>query len=209
MNFQDHIIVIGRQFGCGAREAGKILSQRLGIPYYDKEIISEAASRLGFDKELFAKADEKRPSFLRFFAGSSAGAPLFSGSGLTSEKIYEFQSMIIARIIKEGACVIVGRTADYIARDDERLVSVFLHASEEARANHIMNRGDADTIEKSIEMGRKRDKERESYYNYFTGRHWGHASNYHLTLDASTLSGEDIADMILAFIEKKDTKEHR
>lgn len=206
MNFPEHIIVIGRQFGCGAREAGKILSRRLGIPYYDKELLSEAASRLGFDKEIFAKADEKRPSFLRFFTGSSAGTPVFSTSGLSPEKIYEFQSMVIAKIIEEGACVIVGRTADYIARNDSRLVSVFLHASEESRASHIIRRGDADSIEKSIEMGRRRDKERENYYNYFTGRRWGHASNYHLTLDASTLSAEDIADLILAFIEKRDAK---
>lgn len=201
-----HIIVIGRQFGSGGREIGRLLAKRLSVPYYDKELLSEAARRLGFRHELFEKADERCPSPLRALFDAGYGCPTYGLSGIGRERLYLAQSEIIRRIVAEGPCVIVGRTADYIARDDDRLASIFLHCDDSARARRIVARHDCADEEAAIEMAHKRDRHRESYYNYFTGRKWGQASNYHLTIDVSQLTVDAVVKLILQFLELKSAK---
>jgi cytidylate kinase len=198
------VIVIGRQFGSGGRRIGRLVAEELGIPYYDKELLSEAASRLGFAPEIFAAADEKRPSpFSSLLQGMYGIADNFHTTSMCGEELYHEQSRIIRGICEEGPCVVVGRTADYIMRDHPGLLSIFLHAPIESRARLIISRGDAADLQHASDLARKRDRDRENYYNYFTGGRWGHASNYHLTLDASALSDRLIADIIIMAARNK------
>lgn len=201
---KDIVIVIGRTFGSGGRHVGKIVADRLGLKYYDREILSEAAERLGFDKSIFFKADEKRPSPLRSLFSSSIGMPdQCSTGGLTREKIYEAQGNVIRDLAKDGGCVFVGRSADYILRDTPHLMSVFLHAPLERRAQNIVDRKEATSVAKAKEMAKVKDRDREGFYNYFTGRRWGTVDNYHLTIDSSLLSEEDIASLIVSHIDMR------
>lgn len=196
----DFIIVIGRQYGAGGRKLGKRLAETLNVPYYDKELLSEAADALGFSKELFLKADEKKPSILRSFLSFNYGSPSasFSSYTLTDDNLYRAQSDVIKSICEKGSCVIVGRTADYVMRDHPGLLSIFVHAPEEHRAKAILERGEAKSMEEALEKARKFDRSRESYYNYFTNRHWGRADNYDLTFNSSRLSTEALLPLILS-----------
>lgn len=202
----DPIIVIGRQFGSGGRKIGRLIAEKMAIPYYDKELLSHAASRLGFSPDIFAAADERRPStFHTLLQGMYGIADNFHATSISGEKLYEQQSKVIREICAKGPCVIVGRTADYVLRDHPGIVSVFLHAPREWRAGKIVSRGDCKSLEDAVALASKYDRNRHDYYNYYTGRRWGHADNYHLSLDASLLSEEDAAAIIISFARNKLT----
>lgn len=199
---ENFLIVIGRQYGSGGREIGRKLAGMLGVDYFDKRLLSEAAGRIGYSPELFSRADEKRPSRLRSLLGFSYGSQTasYSGGTLTPENLYTEQSQAIRDICADRSCVIIGRTADYVMRDHPRLVSAFIHAPIEWRAEKILSRGEADDLRSAMELARKIDKERESYYNYFTGREWGVASNYHLSLDPSRISVDKAVEIIISYL---------
>ena len=208
MTEKDFVIVIGRQFGSGGREIGRRIAEKLGIPYFDKNLLAGAAKAFGFDKDVLADADEKRPSFIRTFLGSSYGNTSDFGcwGSLSPDALYDVQSRVIGRICHAGPCVIVGRTADYIARELTNLFSVFIHSPEAHRARRIVMRNDAADEAEAIRIAKKADSKRESYYNYYTGRRWGAASNYHLSLDASMLSMEETVDLIISFLKARAAK---
>lgn len=208
MTEKDFVIVIGRQFGSGGREIGRRIAEKLGIPYFDKNLLAEAAKAFGFDKDVLADADEKRPSFIRTFLGSSYGNTSDFGcwGSLSPDALYDVQSRVIGRICHAGPCVIVGKTADYIARELTNLFSVFIHSPEAHRARRIVMRNDAADEAEAIRIAKKADSKRESYYNYYTGRRWGAASNYHLSLDASMLSMEETVDLIISFLKARAAK---
>lgn len=197
----DHpIIVIGRQFGAGGRAIGRALASMAGMNYYDKELLEKAAEEYGFSSEIFTRADEKRPSPLKHLLAMSYGvADTYPADALSGESLFAAQSRVIEALALRAPAVFVGRTADHILRDNPRMLSVFLHADDTTRAKRILSRGDAESSQKALELARRRDKDRESYYNYFTGRRWGHAGNYHLTFDSSALSPEEGARAILEF----------
>lgn len=198
------IIVIGRQFGSGGRRIGKLVADKLGIPYYDKELLREAADRLGFSPDVFAEADERRPApFQAILQGMTGIADIFHPASLSPESLYQRQSKAILDICEAGDCVIVGRTADHILSGRPDMVSVFLHAPLDWRAEKIVRRGDCNCCETARDHAVKKDRARQDYYNYFTGRRWGHADNYHLTLDASLLSEDSAADLIISFAKSK------
>ena len=199
------IITIGRSFGAGGRSIGKCISAILGIPFYDNEILQEVAREFGFSKSIFARADEKRPSRFRRIISHAYGVPeAYMADTLGPENLYQAQSLVIRSIARRGPCIIIGRTADYILRDFEGLVSVFLHAPLSYRALKIVERGDAPSEVEAIEMARNKDRRRQEYYNYFTGRQWGVASNYNLTLDSSLLPSEDSARLIIEFQRRRE-----
>ncbi|MBD5217024.1 MAG: cytidylate kinase-like family protein [Bacteroidales bacterium] len=200
---KDHIIVIGREFGAGGRKLGREIAHRLGIPYYDKELLSEAARRLGFKQEIFDLADERRPSILHALLNFNFNSPTahFSTSSMNAEDLYALQSRVIRQIAAQGPCVIVGRTADYILREHPNLVSVFVHADPKIRAQRIMERGDASSIDDAQALAIRMDKLRREYYNYFSGKKWGHSSSYHLSIDSSRHSAENLASNVIHFIE--------
>lgn len=201
MQKRNFIIVIGRCFGAGGRAIGKKLSEKLGIPFYDKELLREAAEEFGFSSEIFARADERRPSFLKRFVTQAYGVQeTFGSEALSQESLYHAQSKVIREIARRGPCIIVGRTADYVLRDFPDIVSIFLHAPLAYRAIKIVERGDAANDVEAIELARQKDRHRQEYYNYFTGRQWGAASNYDITLDSSLLPPEKSAELICEFI---------
>lgn len=201
---QNKIIVIGRQYGGGGRKAGKILSELLGIPYFDKEIIDKVSARYGYHPDIINMADEKKPSpFRSMLLGKYGVTDIYAASPLSREALYAAQTEVIKQICREKSCVIVGRTADYIMRDHPGLTSVFIHAPIEWRANNLISRGEAQTQSEAISKLKKADNEREGYYNYFTGKRWGVADNYHLSIDSSLIDCDSIARLIATFIECK------
>ncbi|MDE6379820.1 MAG: cytidylate kinase-like family protein [Muribaculaceae bacterium] len=204
MNNSDHkIIVIGRQYGGTGRKTGRALASRLGIPYYDKEIINKVSASYGYDPDILFRADEKKPSpFRSMLLGKYGVMDMYASSPLSREALYEAQTNVIRQICQEGSCVIVGRTADYIMRDHPGLISLFIHAPREWRARNLVDRGEAASIQEALVKIRKADNDREGYYNYFSGRKWGVADNYHMTLDASLLKPEEMVEMIASFVEK-------
>ncbi len=205
MNHSDNkIIVIGRQYGGTGRKTGRALAEALGIPYYDKEIINKVSSKYGFDPDILHRADEKKPSpFRSMLLGKYGVMDMYATSPLSKESLYEAQTKVISQICNEGSCVIVGRTADYIMRNHPGLVSVFIHAPKEWRAANLIKRGEASSLQDALLKIKKADSDREGYYNYFTGRKWGTADNYHLTIDASLLEHEDLVEMIAQYVKRK------
>lgn len=195
------IIVIGRQYGGSGRKTGRALAEKLGIPYYDREIIKKVSAKYGFDPDILNNADEKKPSpFRSMLLGKYGVMDMYSTSPMSRESLYQAQAKIIRQVCSEGSCVIVGRTADYIMRDHPGLISVFIHAPKEWRANNLISRGEAESMQEALTKIRKADSEREGFYNYFTGRKWGTADNYHFTIDASLLDNEEMVGIIAQFI---------
>lgn len=198
------VIVIGRQYGAGGRSLGMRLAKELNVDYYDKELFSEAARSLGYTPEIFSKKDEKRPSFMRSLMAFTYGNMSYNSNPdtLSDENIYRMQSDVIRNISQKGSCIIVGRTADYILREHPGLISIFIHAPEEHRVNSLLKRGEIASKEDATALVSKKDSSRESYYNYFTNRHWGRADNYDFCFDSSKISEDAIVKFIKELISK-------
>lgn len=200
------IITIGRSFGAGGREAGLELAEKLGINYYDKELLNEAARRSGLDAGLFARNDERAPGILAGLLPISMSYNVMSwygggGGAFGGEAVYRAQSDFIREIATSGPCVIVGRTADYILRDFPGLLSVFLHASEDVCIERIMRRSDCTSSEQARQILRRTNRLRADFYNFYTGRTWGNAFTYHLTFDSGKIPIETIVSDIIASVE--------
>ncbi|MBD5283988.1 MAG: cytidylate kinase-like family protein [Bacteroides sp.] len=198
------VIAVGRQFGSGGRKIAKLMAERLGLPYYDRELLRETASRMGFSPEVFAANDEKRPSLFRSLASHLYGvADNYGSTPMSRDEIYRQQGEVIRDIASRGGCVIVGRSADYLLRDHPGLISIFLHAPLSWRIKRIIERGEAKTEHEAEVLAHKIDSQRESFYNYFTPGMWGYAPTYHLSIDASKLDPEQIVDLIENFAKHK------
>ena len=162
------IITIGRQFGSGGREVGKIVAELLGINYYDKELILEASKASGLCAECFERVDEKAPN--RFFNALSmgwlSGASGLPADGWSDDMIFRVQADVIRDIAEKHSAVIVGRCADYILREHPGCVSVFIHANETDCARRIMARNSGVSQIDARTLAQKRNKIRASYYNF-------------------------------------------
>lgn len=190
-----YIITIGREYGAGGRTIAKRLSEQLGIPYYDKDIIRLTAEKTGFSEEMIHDTEEEK-------VGRSVFNWLMPTSTASSyDKAIIAQAQTIRKLAKEGPCIIVGRGADYILRDLPNVLNVFVFAKEEDKVQYAM-----DTFGETYEEGQHRvrhsDAGRESYYHYLTRGKWGDLSNYHLTLNSSCIGKEACADVIIAFAER-------
>lgn len=194
------IINIGRQFGSGGRIVAEKLGQKLGINVYDSELISRAAETSGFSPYLFRKSDEKRSAFsLRsFFCSQDFGQP---ENYVNSEELFKIQSTVIRDIATKESAIIIGRCSDYILRNMECTLDVFICAPKEYRKKTVSERLGI-SLEKAEDIINKKDKSRETYYNYFTFGNWGTASNYDLCVDSSILGIEGTADLILDFARR-------
>ena len=193
------IINIGRQFGGGGHGVASELSRKLGIPVYDKELIRKAAQDSGFSAEFFEESDEKK----RFFSLSSIFANGFSETEnyMSDRGIFKMQSETILKIAEQGSAIIVGRCSDYILRDMEGTLDVFLTSPLEVRAERIAERTGL-TLEEAVAMAEEKDRKRAEYYNYYTFTDWGVASTYDLCIDSSILGIEGTADFIIDFARK-------
>lgn len=198
------IVTLGRQMGCGGRELGRLLADRLGIGYYDKELLVDSATAAGMSPEFLKSRDEQSPTFMSSVMTFAYGHSPFNFYGAPSvigdDNLYALQSDYIRQLGERESCVIVGRTADYILRDHPRMVSVFLYATPEDCARRIMERGDVKTLEEARALATRTNKIRASYYNFYTDRKWGRAATYDLCVNTSLMSMEQVADLIEHYI---------
>ena len=199
------IITIGRQYGSGGRYVGKKLAEQLGIAFYDKELINLASKESGICGEFFEKADERNSgSLLKALAmGFSMNNAIFqSNDYLSNESLFQIQSDVIRKVAAEQSCILVGRCADYILRDNPRCVNIFISSSREdriARLCHLHSISE-DAAEEKMN---KADKRRAEYYNYYSYKTWGAAATYHLCIDSSVLGIDETVSYIEEFVRKK------
>lgn len=202
------ILTIGRQFGSGGREVGKKLAKELGIAYYDKELMAVAARESGLSEEFFEKADERASSGLAYaFTMGYSYMGMFTPYNdiLSNDGLFKFQSDAIRKLAAEQSCVLVGRCADYILRDDPDCLSFFIHTTPEHRVQRIIERQHL-TVEQAKELMSKTDKSRAAYYNYYTNKEWGVASSYNFSIDVSGLGVDETVEFIKTFVERKMNK---
>lgn len=206
-----HVITIGRQFGSGGHEVGLRLAKKLGIPFFDKEILTLTAENSRFAESYLKKLDEQKPSFLNI---GSAG--MLSGSATSrqvnvnqfyhlspNDQIFLEQSKVMQELAAKGPCVIVGRGSDYVLRELDP-INFFIYAEMEDRINRKLaleeNAGHTrETMEKLIKTT---DKNRAKYYEYYTHERWGDAKNYHLCIDTSVVGVDGAVNVILSFIDE-------
>ena len=198
------VITIARQYGSGGRTVGEMLAKKLGIGYYDKDIIRMASEDSGIHETLFGRVDEY----------SSAKKPLFGKNGIYSgelispqskdftsdENLFNYQAKVIRDLAEQGPCVFIGRCADFVLADKPNVVSVFIHAPhdycmEQARERTAKNVGDL------TKFVARTDKFRGEYYRYHTGHEWNDARNYDLCLDSSKLGFDGCVEAIEKYIE--------
>lgn len=196
------IINVGRQIGSGGGEIARILADKFDCRFLDKELLNLAAKESGFSEKFFEQSDEQRGFLKSLF---HIHAPFVGDSNmyrnnLSEENLFLFQSEAIKKAASEGSCVFVGRAADYILRDEPNAISIFITADIESRIENVSKRMgiDKNAARKFIE---DKEDERSKYYNYYTGKKWGHASSYDLCVDSSILGIEQTAEFIANFIK--------
>lgn len=202
----NYVINIGRQLGSGGREVGEKLAKRLGIAFYDKELLKLASEESGLCHECFEKADERAS---KGFAGMMLGMriPFISegtiplASCLDNDSLFKVQSDVIRQLAEKNSCLFVGRCADYILREHPRCVNIFISASNEDRIERISKKSGV-TRQEAIHLMEKADKQRAEYYNFYSNKRWGRAETYHLCINSSQLGIEATVDFIEAFIRK-------
>ena len=190
------IVNIGRQLGSGGREIGEKLAARLGIDFYDKELINLASEESGLCREFFEKADEKASQ------GIIGGLFGMRFPFISNDALFKVQSDVIRKLASEKSCLFVGRCADYILRDNPRCVNIFISASREDRIARLCR---LHSISESAaeEKMNKADKRRAEYYNYYSYKTWGAAATYHLCVDSSVLGIDETVGYIEEFVRKK------
>lgn len=196
------IINVGRQIGSGGGEIARILADKFDCRLLDKELLNLAAKESGFSEKFFEQSDEQRGFLKSLF---HIHAPFVGDSNmyrnnLSEENLFLFQSEAIKKAASEGSCVFVGRAADYILREEPNAISIFITADIESRIDNVSKRMgiDKEAARKFIE---DKEDERSKYYNYYTGKKWGHASSYDLCVDSSILGIEQTAEFIANFIK--------
>lgn len=195
---QSKIITISRQYGSGGRIVGKQLADRLGIPFYDNELITLAAEKTGLSQECFKDAEQTSTGNL--LLSLTTLTPNIDSYGLPlNEKIFLVQSQVIKEIAEKGSCVIVGRSADYVLSEMPNCINVFLQADLKDRVARAV--AEYDLPEKNAEAAVvKTDKKRGGYYNYFTGQKWGKRENYELIFNTSRMDLEKIVEVLAQYV---------
>lgn len=205
---KEHIIInVGRQLGSGGHDIGRMLALDFGAKYYDRELLNLAAKESGFSEKVFEQNDEKKGFFKGLFnlqTSHYSGGSIYK-SNISQESLFQFQSDAIMKAAKEGSCVFVGRCADYVLRDFPNVVNIFITASLDYRVQQIMNKQHLNE-EAAKAFVEKRENQRAEYYNYFTGKKWGHAASYDLCIDSSILGLVETEKIIAEFIRKKFRK---
>lgn len=195
------IINVGRQLGSGGRVIAKMLAERFGCKYYDRELLNLAAEESGFSEKFFEQNDEQKGFFKSLFHLNVPfmGSANFYRNELSQESLFKFQSDAIRRAADEGSCVFVGRCADYVLRDYPNRVDVFITANLADRIAQVSSRLGCDeaAARKKIASG---ESERSTYYNYYTGKEWGHSASYDLCINSSLLGLEGTARFIEDFV---------
>lgn len=197
-------ITIGRQYGSGGRLIGKELATRLGIPFYDKELIELASQKSGISKDYIESLDEKGTA--NFFHSLMMNATPMGAimpnyfNITTNDQLFFLQSDIIKELAKKGNCIFVGRCADYIL-ENSNVMNIFIHAPLDYRVQEITKRYEL-TESEAMDSVKKIDKKRKSYYNHYTSNQWGNVENYDLAIDSSKFDKDTIIDLIVKGFSK-------
>lgn len=197
------IITIGRQFGSGGREIGEKLAAHFGIKCYDKELLSLAAKESGICEEMIEVHDERPTSSFLYNLVMDTYSFGYNASSFSnmpiSHKVFLAQFDTIKKIADEGPCVIVGRCADYALNEYDNCLSIFIHSKEDAKTKRIMEKYDLSST-KAKEMMTKKDKQRQSYYNYYSSKKWGRSDTYDLSINSSKLGIDGTVDLIIQYV---------
>ncbi|MCR5667288.1 MAG: cytidylate kinase-like family protein [Eubacterium sp.] len=195
---KDNLVInIGRQKGSGGHYVAEMLAEKLGIPCYDEAaLIKETAKRSGEDETAVTKQDEKRPMHPFYFAGQSVPAEIFNR-----------QSKLIRELAAQSDCVIVGHCSDYVVKDFDNIINVFITAPLGDRIARVARREDI-SISKAEKLIKDVDHERAGYYQFYTQQRWADCQNFHLCVDTSQLGLKDSAELIYHFVKnrKKDVE---
>ena len=200
------VITIGRQFGSGGREIGRLLAEKYGIPFYDKELLEESSKHSGICEDLFVRHDESVSN--SFIYSLVMGTYPMNSDGRLNPEMPLNQRIFLAQFdtikkLGQTPCVIVGRCADYVLADRKNKVSVFVTGDMHERKRRIAERYDIEKT-KIEDFIRKTDKRRANYYEYYTDRKWGIAKNYDLCINSSLVGIEGAAKLISDFVEMKE-----
>ena len=201
------VITISRQFGSGGHEVGEKLARQLDVPFYDKALIAMAAKQSGLSEEVFANADEKATSSLLYsmvMGSYSFGARVPGINEMPiNDKLFIIQSDIIKKAAADGPCVIIGRCADYILREHENCLNVFVHANKEERIRRSVAKKDCEE-RKASDFVTKKDKQRANYYNFYSNKRWDDLQNYDITIDTSRFTVDEAVELLMDAAKRLD-----
>ena len=196
-----NIITISRQFGSGGRTVGRMVAEKLGIPFYDKELVEQISLESGFAPKFVEEQVEHAPGKTMFaYAFAAQGVPGAMNGMSTADFLWHIQCSTIIQLAEAGPCVIVGRNADYILKDRPDVLHAYIHADMEQRADRIVRLyGES---EKSPQTRlQEKDKRRSLNYLHYTGRNWGAAENYDICLNTGKIDLEAAADIIVSLVK--------
>ena len=208
--YMNTIITIGRQFGSQGREIGEKIAEYFKIPCYDKELLSRAAKESGFCEEMIENHDERPTnSFLYNMVMDTYSFGYNASSFIDmpiSHKVFLAQFDTIKKIADEGPCVIVGRCADYALSEYKNCLNIFIYADEASKIKHLCERFSDLNEQKARDMIAKKDKQRQSYYNYYSSKKWGRADSYDLCVNSAKLGVEGTVKLITQYVEDFEEK---
>ena len=191
------IITISREFGSGGRTIGRMVAERLGIPFYDKELVEQVALESGFAPKFVEEHGEHAPSKSIFsYAFVPQGVPGVMNGMSAADFLWSIQCNVILQLAEQGPCVIVGRNADYVLKDRADCLHAFIHADKDYRAERIV-RLYGESEKSPLTRLNEKDKRRKVNYQHYTGRTWGQAQNYDICLDSSVLGIETCTDILV------------
>ena len=195
------IITISREFGSGGRTVGRQVAEKLGIPFYDKELVDQIAVESGFAPQFIEEHGEHAPgkSSLAYAFGAH-GVPGVMNGMSASDFLWNIQCSVILQLAEQGPCVIVGRNADYILKDREDALHAFICADTAYRAERIVRLYGESEKKPEARLAEK-DKRRRINYQHYTGRDWGKAQNYDICLDTSTIGIDQATDIIVSIVK--------
>lgn len=206
-----YVITIGRSFGSGGRALGRMIAESLGIAFYDKMLLVKAAEKAGYNIEYFEQGDERVPrimgSIIPFSMGFYPMSWVGDSTGGNTDRVYKAQCDFIHDLANGEPCVIVGRSADYVLRDVDNVVNIFVHAPIDECAKRIVGRHDTETLDEARALAERTNKLRANFYNFYTDKRWGHATSYDLCIDSSTMPLDKLADFIINYIHLRLDKE--
>ena len=200
------IITIARQYGSGGREIGERVAKLLEIPLYDKELITEAAANGNLNEDVIKSVDESAANSLLYtlaMGSNIMGHGAFGYKMPLNDKLFILQSDVIKKYAESGSAVIIGRCADYVLKDREDVLRLFIYGDLEHRKTRIKERHPEIKPSQIVDIINKTDKRRASYYNFYTGNKWGKYDNYDMAINSSTLGIEGTAELIVALAKKK------
>lgn len=198
------IITIARQYGSAGIDIGQKLAEQYGIKCYDKELVNRVAKESGFCEEIIHKEDERPTSSFLYNLVMDTYSFGYNTSHFVdmpiSQKIFLAQFDTIKKLASEGPCIIVGRCADYALEDRSDVVNIFIYANEADKIKYVMEHNNLSEKE-AKDMIIKMDKQRQSYYNYYTSKKWGRADTYHLCINSSVLGIDGTVKLIMQFVD--------